>query len=137
MLEQTVSRVLRPLVKTYRSLAWQPGKALLAGLFDRYTKRYVDKSVIAEIEGIHYELVLGEVIDRSIFCEGSFERDTSAALLDKALPGMTVLDIGANIGWHTCRLAKRVRPGKVIAFEPMSWARRKLLRNLDIGSNAI
>lgn len=45
---------------------------------------------------------------------------------------MTVIDIGANVGCHTCRLAKLVSPGTVVAFEPMPWARRKLMRNLEL-----
>src|SRR5262249_23682949 len=68
--------------------------------------------------------------------QGSFEPETSATLMRLAAPGMTVLDIGANIGWHTCRLAKRVEHGKVIAFEPMSWARERLLRNLQLNGMA-
>ena len=41
-------------------------------------------------------------------------------MLQKVLrPGMTVLDIGANIGYYAIMEAKQVAPsGKVIAIEP-------------------
>jgi FkbM family methyltransferase len=51
-------------------------------------------------------------------------------------PGSVVLDVGANIGAHTLELARRVgSSGKVIAFEPTSFAHSKLLRNLALNPN--
>ncbi len=48
---------------------------------------------------------------------------------------MTVLDIGANIGCHTLLFAKLVgTEGKVIAFEPMSYAFLKLKRNIQLNN---
>jgi FkbM family methyltransferase len=50
-----------------------------------------------------------------------------------AEPSALVLDIGANIGAHTLRLANLVGPkGRVMAFEPTDFAFRKLRRNLDL-----
>jgi len=50
-------------------------------------------------------------------------------------PGMTVIDIGANIGAHALRLARLVgNSGHVFAFEPTSYAFRKLARNLSLNS---
>src|SRR5208283_897383 len=47
---------------------------------------------------------------------GAPERAALAAL---ARPGMTVLDIGANLGLYSLLLARSVGPsGRVIAFEP-------------------
>ncbi len=47
--------------------------------------------------------------------------------------GMTVFDVGANVGCHTFRFAKLVgQGGKVIAFEPMAVAFNKLERNLEL-----
>ncbi len=44
-----------------------------------------------------------------------------------------MLDIGANVGAHTLRLARRVgKAGRVFAFEPTEFAFRKLLRNLAL-----
>ncbi|HNU11809.1 MAG TPA: FkbM family methyltransferase [Rubrivivax sp.] len=51
--------------------------------------------------------------------EAEFEPEVRDALLRLARPGDTVVDIGANIGWFTLHLARRVGPAGVIhAFEP-------------------
>ena len=50
-----------------------------------------------------------------------------------ATPGMTVLDIGANVGVYTLPLAKLVGPtGQVIAYEPGTVNRQHLERSLAL-----
>ena len=50
---------------------------------------------------------------------GQHETETRGALERLAQPGMTALDIGAHIGYHTRLLSRRVGPeGTVIALEP-------------------
>lgn len=44
----------------------------------------------------------------------------------------TILDIGANIGWHTVRMAKRHPQAHVHAFEPMPVSYRFLERNIAV-----
>lgn len=89
--------------------------------------------MVAKIKGITYELDLNELIDSSIYYKGCFEPMVTATMCKYVKPGMTVLDIGANIGCHTLRYAKLVgRHGKVIAFEPMPWAVSKLRRNIEL-----
>ena len=64
---------------------------------------------------------------------GAFEKRTVAAYSRLVRPGMTVIDIGANIGAHTLPLAKLVGPtGRVIAVEPTIWAVERLRANLDL-----
>ena len=91
-------RCLPGLVQAYRRLPLKPFKGVLASVFERYAKRYRNETLIIEIEGVRYELDLGEEIDRAIYFLGAFEPATSAALVRLAQPGMTVVDIGANIG---------------------------------------
>jgi FkbM family methyltransferase len=99
------------------------GRALL-GRTDRQT-------VVRD--GITYDLDLAQGIDFAIYLGGIFERSTAIALSKLTEPSSLVLDIGANIGAHTLRLAKLVGPkGRVIAFEPTEFAFRKLRRNLDL-----
>ena len=58
------------------------------------------------------------------------ERDFLVFL--QSLPGEgTVLDIGANIGIMTAHLARHVRNGEVVAFEPMPENHRVLRRIVD------
>ncbi len=50
---------------------------------------------------------------------GQHETETRSALERLAQPGMTALDIGAHIGYHTRLLSRRVgKEGAVIALEP-------------------
>ena len=46
-------------------------------------------------------------------------------------PGMTVIDIGANLGAYSLLMARLVGPGHVFAYEPGSEARSLLQRNRE------
>jgi FkbM family methyltransferase len=83
--------------------------------------------------GLRWSLDLHEGIDFSIWLLGAYEPDL-AKCYEKLLPsGATVLDVGANVGAHTLRLARAVGPtGKVHAFEPTRFAIGKLQRNLSL-----
>lgn len=91
------------------------------------------RTVIKKIDGLFYELDLREFIDYEIYKNGCFEPETVKAIEKLARPGMTVIDIGANSGCHALRFAKIVGPeGKVFAFEPMSWAFKKMEKNVSL-----
>lgn len=83
--------------------------------------------------GLNWSLDLREGIDFSIWLLGAYEPDL-AKCYENILPrGATVLDVGANVGAHTLRLARVVGPsGKVHAFEPTGFAIGKLKRNLAL-----
>lgn len=58
---------------------------------------------------------------------GHYEPNETAFVLKTVKPGMTVLDIGANIGFFTTMFAGLVgNSGKVIAFEPVADTFHKL-----------
>lgn len=89
--------------------------------------------VTKSIDGLTYELHLDEVIDASIYFSGSFEKKIEDLMDDLVLPGATAIDIGANVGYHTVRLARNTGVnGRVIAIEPTSWARVRLERNIEL-----
>lgn len=89
--------------------------------------------VVTRRQGICYELDLCEGVDLTIYVLGAFEPSTRRALAAYVKPGMTVLDVGANIGSHTLHLARLVgSSGSVHAFEPTAFAYAKLLRNLSL-----
>ncbi len=125
--------IRRAALSLYRRLPGRPLARPLVAL-DRWVKgRFAGKKVTAERGGLHWELDLDQHIDRHIYLEGFFERGTTAALDALTREGMTVLDIGANIGAHCLPLARRVGPGgRVYAFEPTEWAFGKLQRNLSL-----
>lgn len=50
---------------------------------------------------------------------GVYEKAETAFFCAVCRPGMTVLDVGANIGYYTALACTRVRPsGKIVALEP-------------------
>ncbi|WP_051328301.1 FkbM family methyltransferase [Desulfatirhabdium butyrativorans] len=78
------------------------------------------------------------VIDPSMYfigayCRDIFEPEVLAFLRDRLLPGQTAVDVGANVGYISLYMAKRVGPkGRVIAFEPNPYAFGLLERNRRI-----
>jgi FkbM family methyltransferase len=71
------------------------------------------------------------VVSRDI-ADGSYEPAETAVMRRLIAPGMSVLDIGANIGYYTLLFANLVGPeGKVHAFEPAPKALRLLRKNIN------
>lgn len=119
--------------RLYRKLPARPLRGILAPIYYRYLALCGDERIVATVDGITYELDVGELIDSTIYYEGAWEPDTVAALRRLIEPGQTVLDIGANMGCHTLLMAQLVgETGQVIAFEPMSAAYDKLMRNVQL-----
>ena len=88
------------------------------------------QSVIRDIDGINFELDLREVIDSSLYYSGTFEAQAERTIVAALKPGMTAIDVGANIGYHTFRMARAVGDaGRVVAIEPTGSAFAKLGRN--------
>lgn len=71
-------------------------------------------------DDLDIELSLSEHMQRRIFWTGYYNR-RMVVLFDRMLQrGMTVIDVGANIGEISMTAAKRVgKTGQVIAFEPV------------------
>jgi FkbM family methyltransferase len=68
---------------------------------------------------------------------GAYSPEEWAILDQMTLPGMTVVEAGANIGVHTIPLARKCAPGPLIAFEPQQRVFQVLCANLalnDIGN---
>lgn len=66
---------------------------------------------------------------------GTYEPHVSAVLRTACAAGMTVVDVGANVGFHTLAMARLVGPsGRVLAFEPSSENCRVLLTTLSANS---
>jgi FkbM family methyltransferase len=65
---------------------------------------------------------------------GQYEPHLTSVFERYCRPGMTVVDVGANLGYYSLLAAKLVGPsGKVIAFEPNSENCRLLLSSLRLG----
>jgi FkbM family methyltransferase len=61
-----------------------------------------------------------------------YEPEIRTLLEDLVRPGMNVIDIGANIGLHTLPLARHIKPGFVLAFEPHPIAFQRLNANIAL-----
>lgn len=60
-----------------------------------------------------------------------YEPVETGFIRDNVKPGQIVLDVGANIGWHTLGLARAVGPkGRVLAFEPRQPTNEYLARTI-------
>ena len=59
-----------------------------------------------------------------------YEREETALMADLLPPGGTMIDVGANIGLHCVKLAKRVEDIKILAFEPVKDTLKFLRLNL-------
>ena len=101
---------------------------------DLVRSRYRGEEVIRNIEGITYELNLDEGIDGSLYFDGYYERSTTRFLTAFVNDGMTVFEVGANVGSHTLLMGRLVGSGRVYAFEPTTYAFRKLHRNLELNT---
>lgn len=63
---------------------------------------------------------------------GTYERDTVVVLQDLLSPGMTMVDLGAHLGYLSLVAARCVGPsGTVYAFEPQPETYDLLLKNIE------
>lgn len=128
--------MIKFLMKAYRNSRFHNARngRILAGMlafFHKLQGRHT--SVIKEIRGVIFELDLSQVIDSSLYYSGSFEPKCETIIARYLQPGMCVLDIGANMGYHTLPMAKIVASsGWVHAIEPTAWAVTRLKRNLAL-----
>ena len=127
------------LVDVLRPLGFR-GKARL---FDRLAPR--TGSVETTVFGYSVALDLSDHIQRLIYI-GAYERELHRIVRSWLKPGMTFLDVGANIGFFTLLAARCVGPtGRVIAVEPSPWVgdrleetvRRNRLANVTVARLAL
>jgi FkbM family methyltransferase len=92
-------------------------------LFSSYAKtRYEpQKSVIRVITmtGDTFDADLSSTLEWHLWAFGSFEKHFAELFTYLVRPGDRCVDVGANVGVHTVRLARLVgQAGEIIAFEP-------------------
>ena len=86
-------------------------------------------------EGAMIYIVNDTYIGRALDKYGEISRDEVLFLQQLTRPGMTVLEVGANIGVFTVPLARFVHPGgRVIAFEPQRIVYQILCGNLALNA---
>jgi FkbM family methyltransferase len=79
----------------------------------------------------------GDPIGLAIQYGEAFEPEVRAAILERCMPGMTVVDVGANIGYYTLLMATRVGPsGRVLAIEPNPSMASEVHQNVQLNQIA-
>jgi FkbM family methyltransferase len=87
--------------------------------------------VSPSIGGFSLEVLPRDVIGRSLYLYGVWDMRSTRLLQGFLRPGMTMLDVGANIGYFSLLGAYRVGPaGLVQSFEPHHKIRDRLARNV-------
>jgi FkbM family methyltransferase len=80
----------------------------------------------ATVFGARIDLDLRDLVQREIYL-GVFESKETRWALDWLRPGMTFVDVGANVGYYTLLAAQRVgAEGRVLAVEPGPYAYQRL-----------
>lgn len=93
----------------------------------RLTDHFIDRN------GLRFQFDSGNLIERQMATAGYWEEDTTHFIERFVKPGMSVAEVGANIGAHTLPIAARLMDGgRITAFEPTDWAHGRLLENLRL-----
>ncbi|GAB4495651.1 MAG: FkbM family methyltransferase [Anaerolineales bacterium] len=108
----------------------------LRGLLNRAAPTGITETTIAggDLQGWRMALDLQQEKD---YWLGSYETGLQTALRDLIQPGWTVYDVGANVGYITLLLARRIgASGRVFAFEALPqnqvrWQTNVALNNLQ------
>lgn len=83
--------------------------------------------------GFSLTLFAGDLISETIRSRGSWESHVTDILRALLKPGDTVLDAGANFGFHTLEMASRVgESGRVIALEPQRVVFQQLCHHVFV-----
>jgi FkbM family methyltransferase len=100
------------------------------GLLDPLVPRIGERA--AKIFGQEVKLDLAELIQRHIYL-GVFEPEETALVRNLLRPGMTVVDVGANVGYYTALAASRVgKQGRVFSLEPSPYACERLRTMVEV-----
>jgi len=73
-------------------------------------------------------------IEWSIFSGGTYENEIGKLIRISLQPGDAALDIGANIGLQSIRMAQSATGGLIYAFEPLEHLRRRAEKNLQLNN---
>ncbi len=74
-------------------------------------------------------------ISKALFVYGTREKDQMSIVKGVILPGMKVLDIGANIGYYVIMESRLIAPsGRIIAYEPSADNCELLKKNLELNN---
>lgn len=86
----------------------------------------------AVVFGSRFSFDLSDWLQRHMYA-GSFERNETRIVREMLRPGMTFVDVGANVGYYTALASRLVGPtGSVFAFDPSEYAFPRLSRMIEL-----
>ena len=87
---------------------------------------------VSWLNGLQLTLIPGNETSRSVFVTGHYEPNEFCLLAKILKPGMTFIDVGANMGLYTLFAARRVgEMGWVVAIEPSVREMKMLEHNVE------
>lgn len=116
---------------------------ILSYLVSALSATYLDIKQLLNIDKTIFKLDSGEFfcirnndrLGRVIYTDNNFEVKTRYELISSIATGMTVIDIGANIGYYTVQFANIVgKTGKIYAFEPNPIINKLLIENINLNN---
>lgn len=145
LLKHLIKSIIRALV--YGRLRWlelsETSALRWANLMKRWPGIFAESpflKVRVVDHGAKMRLGIIDVIERQLLLTGTWEPDIADLMRREIKPGMTVVDVGANIGYFALLAATEVgTEGRVIAVEPSHRNLTRLTENLWINkaSNTI
>lgn len=115
---------------------WYLGFGQSANIATRLRKKiwrfFRDPFQVSWLEGLELTLIPGNETSRTVFVTGRYEPNEFRLLARLLKPGMTFIDIGANMGLYTLFAASRVgETGRVVAIEPSTREMQILKDNVE------
>jgi FkbM family methyltransferase len=97
-----------------------------------------DNTVLAQVKGLKMYLDSRDLsLSPHLLLDGEWEPHVTTALLKTLSPKMTVVDVGANVGYFTLLAARAVGAGgRVYAFEPEPRNLELLRRSVEVNGFA-
>ncbi|MDY7231842.1 FkbM family methyltransferase [Hyalangium rubrum] len=92
---------------------------------------YSRKPLWVDYDGVTFEVMLGDNLQRHLFFSGSYEPELHEVLKGELRGGGVMVDVGANIGIHCLPVARMLQnggEGRVYAFEPAPDTAERLRR---------
>lgn len=94
------------------------------------------KSTIANCLGVNYELDLTDLLQREIYFN-CYDSKQLPLLLRYITAGQTYIDVGANVGFYSLHIAKKIKGnGRIYSFEPDPMLYKSLHKNYGLNTFA-
>jgi FkbM family methyltransferase len=92
------------------------------------------RPITVRANGLSYVLAPEGSVPLEMWSRRYFEKHELEFIVSLLQPGMTFVDIGANVGLFSIPAAKKIQQGNVYAFEPTLWTFERLTKNAHLNN---